>query len=163
MTTKQYSRAFLLASAIFFSVSHASASGFAAGTQLSPDEMGKLEGATAVRLKGQTFRLLRGSAVAKSTGSAAGTPSTVVNERGIVGISHNEVLISQVPTQIVRQTLGRLSHAAVQVQYYDHMDISTLKFATFQEAVIASDQLKGLLPPEAGLDVPIRYGERRLR
>jgi len=153
-----------MAAAMLSLVPHAGASGYAVGQKLPPEELSKLSAATTVRLGGKDYRVLPGTLSAKSTGAAtARAESMVVNASGVVGISRNEVVISQVPTQTVRQVAGNLSPAAMQAQYYDHMDISALKFASFQEAVSARDQLKKLLPDGAGVDVPIRYGQPRPR
>jgi len=155
-----------MAAAMSSLIPHAEASGYVPGQKLPPEELSKLSDATKVRLGGQDFRVVPGTLSAlsaRSAGTTAKAESMVVNARGVVGISRNEVVISQVPTETVRQVAGKLSPAAMQAQYYDHTDISALKFGSFQEAVSARDQLKKLLPDGASVDVPIRYGQPRAR
>ncbi|MGO4154072.1 hypothetical protein [Cupriavidus sp. YAF13] len=140
---------------------YAGASTFVAGQQLSPAQWKSLAGTTVVRLGSQSFQTLPASA--KNAGAAGSAVTLVVNDRGVVGESRNEVVVSQVSTQEVQQTIGKLSHAAIGVQYFDHMSISQLTFASFQDAVNAREQLKTLLAPGAAVDVPIRYGKPKVR
>ncbi len=164
MNMKLSFRALLCATAMSASLAgHAGSSTYVAGQRLSPAELAKLSGTATVRLGSQSFRTLPGPATTKSLDTAANAATLVVNERGVVGESRNEVLVSQVATQDVRQKLGKLSHPAISAEYFDHMNLSKLKFATFQDAVNARDQLKTLLAPDAGVDVPIRYGKPRVR
>lgn len=144
---------------------YAGASTYVAGQQLSPDQLKSLAGATVVRLGSQSFQTLpaSASATAKNAGAVGSAVTLVVNDRGVVGESRNEVVVSQVSTQEVQQTIGKLSHAAIGVQYFDHMRISQLTFASFQDAVGAREQLKTLLAPGAAVDVPIRYGKPKVR
>ncbi len=142
---------------------YAGASTYVAGQQLSPAQLKSLAGTTVVRLGSQSFQTLPASAAAKSAGAVGSAVTLVVNDRGVVGESRNEVVVSQVSTQEVQQTIGKLSHAAIGVQYFDHMRISQLTFATFQDAVSAREQLKTLLAPGATVDVPIRYGKPKVR
>jgi len=62
----------------------------------------------------------------------------------------------------VKQAAARLSPMPVSVQYYGHINISTLHFASFQAAVIARTQLKKALP-QARVDVPIQYAKPVVR
>jgi hypothetical protein len=89
--------------------------------------------------------------------STADSPNTVViNSVGAVGISKNELLISNVPTSKVKAVLQSMSVSSVATVYYDHMDISSLRFASLQAAVSARDALSPVLP-QATFDVPVRY------
>lgn len=142
---------------------YAGASTYVAGQQLSPAQLKSLAGATVVRLGSQSLQTLPASATAKNAGAVGSAVTLVVNDRGVVGESRNEVVVSQVSTQEVQQTIGKLSHAAIGVQYFDHMRISQLTFASFQDAVSAREQLKTLLAPGAAVDVPIRYGKPKVR
>jgi len=151
------------AAALAATLCHAGASAYVAGQQLSPAELKSLAGTTAVRLGSQSFQTLPASATAKSAGAMGSPVTLVVNDRGVVGESRNEVIVSQVSTQEVQQKVGKLSRSATGIQYFDHMNISKLTFASFQDAAAAREQLKTLLPPAAGVDVPIRYGKPKVR
>ena len=80
-----------------------------------------------------------------------------------MGESRNEVLVSRVPVQAVRQAVGQLGIRAVSVQYYDHIAISSLRFASFEDTAAARERLKSLLPADAGVDVPVRYSKSTVR
>ena len=83
---------------------------------------------------------------------------SVAGIRGVVGESRNEVVVSQVSVDSVRQAVSNLPATPVSAEYYGHLNISTLRFATFQDAVNARAQLKKTLP-QARVDVPIQYAK----
>lgn len=130
------------------------------GERLSDAQLAQYASAPTVQLESQSFKVL---GTANRT-KAASTPAVtqVVNERGVVGESRNEVIVSQAAVDAVRQAAGGLNPAPVAAEYYEHLDMSTLRFASFQGAVSARAQLKKLLP-QARVDVPVRYTRPRAR
>lgn len=141
--------------------------GYAIGTRLSQAQQAALGGAREVQIGGQAYRVLPDTdskpRTLSSGASAAEATSLVVNARGVVGESRNEVLVSRVPVQAVRQAVGQLGIRAVSVQYYDHIAISSLRFASFEDTAAARERLKSLLPADAGVDVPVRYSKSTVR
>ncbi|MGT2492878.1 hypothetical protein ACU4GD_26150 [Cupriavidus basilensis] len=69
----------------------------------------------------QSFQTLPAFGHGEQSAGAMGSPVTlVVNDRGVVGESRNEVIVSQVSTQEVQQKVGKLSRSATGIQYFDH-------------------------------------------
>ena len=130
------------------------------GRQLSTAELAKNANAPSVRLDGKVFRILNGVPVtgANSVALVSDRVTQVVNDQGVVGESRNEVIISEIAPNRVRDSIDRLKVAPVSVNYYEHIDLSTLRFSSFQDAVDAYDQLKKLLP-QARVHVPVKYGK----
>ncbi|GAC1590716.1 MAG: hypothetical protein NVS3B5_22690 [Sphingomicrobium sp.] len=126
-----------------------------AGKLMSRQDMSNIAGNPSVTVGSQTYKVLRGSTTDSKT--------LVVNDQGLVGESGNEVLISQVPTSTVRANLARLNLAAISIKYYDHVNTTVLRFATFEEAAWARNQIKSVLPPEASVGVPVQYGKLQPR
>mgnify|MGYP003348905025 CR=1 FL=1 len=62
------------------------------------------------------------------------------------------------PVDSVRQAVAGLAVTPVSAEYYGHTSISTLRFASFQDAVDARALIKKLLP-QARVDVPVRYAK----
>lgn len=139
--------------------------GYTIGTRLSQAQQAALGGAREVQIGGQAYRVLPDSKprTLGSGASAAEATSLVVNARGVVGESRNEVLVSRVPVQAVQQAVGQLGIRTVSVQYYEHIAISSLRFASFEDTAAARERLKSLLPADAGVDVPIRYSKITVR
>lgn len=152
----------ILALASTTTLAQAASSDITVGQQLSAAEQSQYASAPSVRLDKQSFKVLSPGVTTKNSGAATSAVTTVIDERGLVGESRNEVIISRVTPDSVRQAFAQLSPAPVSVQYYDHLNISTLRFASFQDAVSVRDQLKKLLP-QAGVDVPIRFVRREIR
>lgn len=136
----------------------AAAGDLTVGKRLSAQELSAYASAPVVQLDAQAFKVLSTGTRTKSAGAATAAVTQVVNERGVVGESRNEVVVSQVSADSVRQAAASLSSTPVSAEYYGHMNISTLRFASFQEAVNARTQLKKLLP-QARVDVPVQYAK----
>lgn len=140
------------------------------GKQLTPAEISALGGKATHKLGERTLVELPASAspaqttTTQTTQASAAKLSTtmVVNESGVVGLSRNEVLIARMPTREVRSKLGALAGSAVSVQYFDHTDITSLRFATLAQAVAAREKLLALLP-EAQIILPVEFSKPGLR
>ncbi|OXJ21068.1 hypothetical protein CFB82_41700 [Burkholderia sp. HI2714] len=132
------------------------------GKQLSAQELERHSDAPIVALETHSFKVLATGTRAKAKGVPSSAVTQVVNESGVVGESHNDVVVSQVSVDRVKQAAAGLSPAPTSAQYYSHMNISTLHFASFQAAVSARAQLKKVLP-QARVDVPIRYARSVVR
>lgn len=128
------------------------------GKRLSAQELSQYASAPVVQIESQSFKVLSTGSRAKAAGAASSAVTQVANERGVVGESRNEVVVSQVSVDSVRQAAAGLSAAPVSAQYYGHMNLSALRFASFQEAVNARTQLMKALP-QARVDVPIQYAK----
>lgn len=129
------------------------------GKRLSAAELSQYADSPSVQLDTQTFKIMSsGSPVRAASAASSGAVTQVINELGVVGESRNEVIVSQVSVDSARQAAASLTAAPVSADYYGHMNISKLRFASFQEAVNARTQLKKLLP-QARVDVPIQYAK----
>ncbi|MGC3030382.1 hypothetical protein ACPUER_35565 [Burkholderia sp. DN3021] len=132
------------------------------GKQLSAQELKHHADAPTVALEMRSFKVLSTGTRPKTKGVSSSAVTQVINENGVVGESRNNVVVSQVSVDRVKQAVAGLSPTPVSAQYYDHMSISTLYFASFQAAVSARTQLKKVLP-QARVDVPIRYAKSVVR
>lgn len=88
--------------------------------------------------------------------------TTVVNDKGVVGVSRNEVLVAQISTQMVRSQAAALLSAAKTVTYYDTMQITSVRYGTFADAVAGREKLQTLFP-KAQVSLPIEYQQRKPR
>ena len=133
------------------------------GSRLLPAEVAALGGTTRYTVGQALVTVLpagSGGMVVKSTD---GSPSTsVVNASGVVGVSRNEVLIAQMPTATVRSQAAALLSAAKSVTYYDHMQITSVRYGSFGEAVAGREKLQAVLS-KAQVTLPIEYQQRKLR
>lgn len=134
------------------------AADLAVGKHLSTQELAQYASAPTVQIETQSFKVLSSGTRTKAAGAASAAVTQVANERGVVGESRNEVVVSQVSVDSVRQAVGTLPATPVSAEYYGHLNISTLRFASFQEAVNARAQLKKTLP-QAQVDIPIQYAK----
>lgn len=134
------------------------AADLAVGKHLSTQELVQYASAPTVQIETQSFKVLSSGTRTKAAGAASAAVTQVANERGVVGESRNEVVVSQVSVDSVRQAVGALPATPVSAEYYGHLNISTLRFASFQEAVNARAQLKKTLP-QARVDIPIQYAK----
>ena len=132
------------------------------GKQLSPQELKQHVNAPTVVLETRSFKVLSTGTRPKTKGISSSAVTQVINENGVVGESHNNVVVSQVSVDRVKQAVAGLSPTPVSAQYYGHVNISTLYFASFQAAVSARTQLKKVLP-QARVDVPIQYARPVVR
>lgn len=143
-------------------VGQAVAADLVVGKRLSKQELSQYASAPVVQIESQSFKVLSSGTRTKGAGAASTTVTQVANERGVVGESRNEVVVSQVSVDSVRQAAASLATGPVSAVYYAHMNVSTLRFASFQEAVNARTQLKKLLP-QARVDVPVQYAKPVIR
>ncbi|KVQ18756.1 hypothetical protein [Burkholderia ubonensis] len=134
----------------------------AVGKQLFAQELKQYANVPTVALESQSFKILSTLTRTKAAGATSGAVTQVINERGVVGECHNNVVVSQVAVGSVKQVVAGLSPTPMSAQYYGHMNISTLYFASFQAAVNARAQLKKALP-QARVDVPIQYAKPVVR
>lgn len=88
--------------------------------------------------------------------------SYVINSQGQVGRSLNEIIITRATADEVQQAISGLKTTPASVRHYEHLDSSSLRFATFEQAVSAQNELKTLLP-QAAIALPIQYQRRKPR
>lgn len=129
------------------------------GTVLAGSELAAVRTQPTVSIGAQQVRVL-GSATPQSSASGSSPVTLIVNEDGVIGQSENIVMISRVPVSQVQTRAARWVAQAVSVQYYDHMDMTLLRFANFSEAAAARTAIERALP-EAGVALPIQYTPRK--
>lgn len=133
------------------------------GKTLSPQEVENLKGAQ-IKLGEQSFTVVTNKS--SSNKVVKNTPNTsttyVVNDRGLVGLSQNIVLISEISPAQVHSSAKEIVNSAISVKYYDHLNISSLKFKDFNQAVLARDKLLELFP-NARITIPIKFSEPSVR
>ncbi len=145
------------------------------GTVLTAEEQKSLSANASVQVGARQFKIFSeekvvsatgGATAAKNAQSASGAVldpvTTVVNEQGLVGKSRNEVLISNISTADAKTKISAYLSQAISVKYYDHMNITALRFATFGEAAQAQAELQVLLTG-AKVTLPIGFSVRTPR
>ena len=131
------------------------------GTVLGSSELATLRTQAQVSTGGQKVRVLSSATPqVQSSGGASNTVTLVVNEDGVIGQSENVVVISRIPVSQVQTLAAKWVAQAVSVQYYDHMDMTLLRFGNFSEAAAARTAIERALP-EAGVSLPIQYTPRK--
>ena len=145
----------LLAGFCSFQAAHAGTA-TTQGVHLTPAE---------IAATGATARFtIGGSAVTvlPSADGGATATTTVVNTAGVVGTSRNEVLVAQIATDTVRSQGAGLLAAAKSVNYYDHLQITSVRYASFAQAVAGRDNLQAAFP-KAQVTLPVEYHQRKPR
>lgn len=84
--------------------------------------------------------------------------SLLVNERGQVGLSHHEVTISGLSTEETRIKVSAWAGQALEINYFEQMKMTALRFARFADAAKARDELE-LLLPQARVSLPVRFSQ----
>jgi len=82
----------------------------------------------------------------------------LLNAQGVVGISRNEVVVSEAPAgvqAVIQQTQPR----PVSVQHFEPTDITVAKYADFAQAVDALRALKAALPG-AKVGLPVQFSKQ---
>lgn len=133
------------------------------GTRLLPAEVTALGGTTRYTVGRAFVTVLPAASGGMTIKSTDGNPVTlVVNDSGVVGVSRNEVLIAQMPTATVRSQASALLSAAKSVTYYDHMQITSVRYNSFGEAIAGREKLQAALS-KAQVTLPIEYQQRKPR
>jgi hypothetical protein len=129
----------------------------AVGSTLTETELAKLSITGTVQVGQNQYRIL---------GVNAGTlskPSTlVVNAQGVVGLSNNEVVVTNAATSQVKTKVGTYSGKTLAVNYFDSMNMTALQFQSFRDAVNARNELQTLFP-QATVTLPITFSIRNYR
>lgn len=86
----------------------------------------------------------------------------VANEIGVVGLSRNEVLVSGVKPQQVKEAVQRLGLKTETAGYYDSTGLSSLRFASIGDAAQARTLLRSALSG-ASVSLPVQYAEVKSR
>lgn len=131
-----------------------------AGKLLTTKELAVHAAKPSVKLGAETLKVVSVRNVAK--GGVLEPVTLVVNQQGLVGESRNAVVVSQTRTALVRQQIPNLASIARTVKYYDHMNLTELRFDSFNQAISARSELLALMP-KAQVSVPIEYAPRRPR
>lgn len=132
------------------------------GQELSPAERSALTDGSTVQMESQHFHILTPAARPKSAGAANGE-TWLVNDQGVVGRSTHEVLVAQADSAAVQAVVASgVLPAVVQVSYSGPMRLTTLRFASFADAVRARTVLVQRLP-SADVTVPVQYDAPRAR
>lgn len=125
------------------------------GQRLSSQEVSRLAATPSIALGKQHYRVL--------PTQVSPTRTLVANAQGVVGVSHHQVMVSGVPAQQLRTALQDPGlPRAQEVVMAENLDLATLRYASFEEAVRAHKALQALLP-SAKLVVPVQYSTPRPR
>lgn len=151
-----------MASALFASLPAAAGTGLVIGTHVTPSELSALGTTGQYNVGGSALNVLPAEKGVTAKSTEGPSTTTVVNDKGVVGVSRNEVLIAQVSTQVVRSQGSALLAAAKTVTYYDTMQITSVRYGTFADAVTGREKLQTMFP-KAQVTLPIEYHQRKPR
>lgn len=133
------------------------------GSHLTPAEVAAMSTTASRFTVGGTPLMVVPATSGVTTKSADGsTVTTVVNGGGVVGTSRNEVLVAQVPTDTVRIQGATLLAGARSVSYYEHMQITSVRYVSFAQATAAFEQWRTAFPT-AQVTLPVEYQQRKPR
>ena len=131
------------------------------GNQITQQELAKINGEKVI-IDDQSFKVISETITKNRTTRGISTQSSpntfVANNQGVIGSSQNIVIISEAPPMQVRSIAKNIVNSAVSTQYYEHLNVSTLQFRNFNQAVTAYHQLVKLFP-NATITVPIKFSE----
>lgn len=131
------------------------------GNQMTQQELAKIDGKK-ITIGDQSFKVISETvATNRSTRgiSTRSSPNTLVaNNQGVIGSSQNIVIISETSPMQVKSIAKNIVNSAVSTQYYEHLNVSTLQFRNFNQAVTAYHQLVKLFP-NATITIPIKFSE----
>lgn len=147
-----------LACAGLLCLSSAQAQGtYTIGQRLSPEQIQTLGSLPAVNIGATQYQVLQ-------TGqNVQGVAYTMLLDKSRrVGQTYHELLISEQPTEKVRQQLGTISSQAQLVNYYDQTQITLMRFATLEQAIKALAQARAAMP-DAEIGLPISFSRSSLR
>lgn len=122
------------------------------GQVLSQEQFQALGSLPRVELDGRSYSVLP---------AQAGTEGSVVidgNRR--LGRTGNQVSIVEQSTDKVRSQLSAVLGKALSVKYYDHMNITLVRYATLQQAVQGLADIRAAMP-DAAVGLPISFSQAR--
>ena len=129
---------------------------YTVGQRLSKDQIQSLGALQSVTIDDRSYQVLQSSA------GANGQPlTTLLNANGVVGQTHHELLISSEPTAQVRQQASAALATAAEVTYYDHTNITVVRYASLEQAIAALAQVRAALP-DAKVGLPITFAKPAL-
>lgn len=132
------------------------------GMTLPPNQIQQIPGRELI-VHGKPLKVLGQPQPEKRLKETDGAVSSyVINSQGQVGRSLNEIIITRATTDEVQQAISALKTTPVSVHHYEHLNSSSLRFATFEQAVSAQNEMKTLLP-QAAVALPIQYQRRKPR
>lgn len=155
---------YLLVSLTLITTSYCYAeSNLSIGKILNSQEIAQLNGSN-VKLGAQSFKVItHNNSSNKTLKTVQSTPSTfVVNDRGLVGLSQNIVLISEISPSQVNSALKEIVNSAITVKYYDHLNIIFLKFNDLNQGILAREKLLKVFP-DTRITIPIKFSEPSVR
>ena len=106
-----------------------------------------------------------GSANYRVVNSTVGSEpvTTVVNSQDVVGISRNELVISELATGTAQAATAGLPVKPVSENAYPHLNTTVLRFASLADVERARQHLASALPASAKLSMPIKFAEVKPR
>jgi hypothetical protein len=156
----------LIAAALMagFCTFHAAHAGTAVtqGGHLTPAEIAAIGSTDSFTIGSTTVTVLPTESGVSTRSTDGSAITTVVNAAGVVGTSRNEVLVAQIPTDTVRSQGAALLAAAKNVSYFEHMQITSVRYASFAQAVAGRDKLQAMFP-KAQVSLPIEFHQRKPR
>jgi hypothetical protein len=130
--------------------------GYTAGQRLSKEQVQALGALQNVEIDARAYRVLQ-----TRTGANGQPVTALLNQDGVVGLTHHEVLISNQPTAQVRQQADATLATAVEVTYYDHTHITVARYASLEQAITALAKIRTAVP-EAMVGLPITFAKPTL-
>lgn len=79
-----------------------------------------------------------------------------------VGRADNQVSIVEQPTEKVRAQLAGLIGEAASVKYYDHMNITLIRYESLEQAAAALKDIRHAMPG-AAVGLPMTFSQTRIR
>lgn len=138
-----------LASASLAIISHAAAGNPTVGQKLTPEQIAQWGNLPVYQVGKSEFRVI-------PSGSTERGVTLVVNAQGIVGVSRNEVAISNVPAKTAEAQLRQAVPQPSSVQHFDTAGVTVARYADFGQAVQALGTLQSALP-QAQVRLPIQF------
>lgn len=121
------------------------------GQQLTDAQITELGKLPEYKLDGKRLRVIPQSLSGDQT-------TLVLNSRGVVGSSRNEVVVAGVKAD-ARNVIQQSQPRPISVEYYEATGLTVARYADFGQAVAALPVLKTALPG-AQIGLPIRFGEQ---
>lgn len=129
--------------------SHAAPGNPTVGQKLTPEQIAQWGNLPVYQIGKSEFRVI-------PPGSSERGVTLVINAQGIVGVSRNEVAISNVPAQTAEAQLRRADPQPASVEHFDTAGVTIARYANFGQAVQALGMLQTALP-QAQVRLPIQF------
>lgn len=124
------------------------------GQVLSTEQLSALGKMPSIDIDGQTYLVVPVQGGDSST--------TLIDSSRRLGRTENQVSIVEQPTDKVRSQLAGLLGRAASVKYYDHMNITLVRYVSIQQAVQGLADLRAAMPG-AAIGLPVSFSQRKIQ